>query len=80
MGEMADYYADLALQQQWEFDEEVAVVLKKNEESLFLETKDSENELIIGIRNYYAKYKKLSQKQKFCLAKWIVENSETYNQ
>lgn len=77
---MADYYADLALQQQWEFDEEVAVVLKKNEESLFLETKDSENELIIGIRNYYAKYKKLSQKQKFCLAKWIVENSETYNQ
>ena len=77
---MADYYADLALQQQWEFDEEVAVVLKKNEESLFLETKDSENELIIGIRNYYAKYKKLSQKQKYCLAKWIVENSETYNQ
>ena len=77
---MADYYADLALQQQWEFDEEVAVVLKKNEESLFLETKESENELIIGIRNYYAKYKKLSQKQKYCLAKWIVENSETYNQ
>lgn len=77
---MADYYADLALQQQWEFDEEVANVLKKNEESLFLETKESENELIIGIRNYYAKYKKLSQKQKFCLAKWIVENSETYNQ
>ena len=62
---MADYYADLALQQQWEFDEEVAVVLKKNEESLFLETKDSENELIIGIRKYYAKYKKLSQKQKY---------------
>ncbi|MBX3045115.1 MAG: hypothetical protein KIT33_15125 [Candidatus Kapabacteria bacterium] len=74
MGEMADYYADLAMQQQWEFDEEVADVLKKDEEFLFSNTDDAEDNLIKGIREYYIKYKKLSKKQKFCLARWIVEN------
>jgi len=74
MGEMADYYADLAMQQQWEFDEEVADVLKKDEEFLFSNTDDAEDDLVRGIREYYVKYKKLSKKQKFCLARWIVEN------
>jgi len=74
MGEMADYYADLAMQQQWEFDEEVADVLKKDEEFLFTNTDDAEDDLVRGIREYYVKYKKLSKKQKFCLARWIVEN------
>lgn len=74
MGEMADYYADLAMQQQGEFDEEVADVLKKDEEFLFSNTDDAEDDLVRGIREYYVKYKKLSKKQKFCLARWIVEN------
>ena len=71
---MADYYADLAMQQQWEFDNEVADILKKDEEFLFSNTDDAEDDLVRGIREYYVKYKKLSEKQKFCLARWIVEN------
>lgn len=74
MGEMADYYADLAIQQQWDFDEKVADVLKKDEEFLFSNTDDAEDDLVRGIREYYLKYRKLSKKQKFCLARWIVEN------
>jgi len=74
MGEMADYYVDLAMQQQWEFDDEVAYVLKKDDDFLFFNTEDSKDDLIKGIRDYYIRNKKLSKKQKFCLARWIVEN------
>lgn len=73
MGEIADYYADLAMQQQCEFEDEVADVLKKDEEFLFSNTDDAEDDLIKGIREYYIKHKKMSDKQKFCLARWIVE-------
>jgi sulfur relay (sulfurtransferase) DsrC/TusE family protein len=74
MGEMAEYYADLAMQQQAEFDEDVADVLKNSDDYLFLETSLSDSVLIKDIRDYYTRYKKLSEKQKYCLARWIVEN------
>ena len=74
MGEMADYYADLAMQQQWEFDQEVAEVILKGDDFLVSKTDGAKDDLIRGIRNYYSKNKKLSKKQKYCLARWIVED------
>jgi hypothetical protein len=76
MGEMADYYADLAIQQLCEFEGLIKEELLKSNEELFLLTQKAKDELTIGIRNYFDKHKKLSEKQRYCLARWIVEESE----
>jgi hypothetical protein len=75
MGEIADYYADLAMIAQSEYDDyEVTInaVLKNSDEDLVILTKHSKSPLIIGIRNYYMKHNRISEKQKQCLAKCIV--------
>ena len=76
MGDMADYYADLAMEQHYEFEGLIKNELLKSNEELFLLTKKAKDELTINIRNYFDKYKKLSEKQRYCLARWIVEESE----
>jgi hypothetical protein len=72
MGEMADYYADMAMQDDWKFQEDIEDELKKSNEELFKLTVESEDYLVIKIRDYFTKYSKLSDKQRFRLAEWIV--------
>jgi len=76
MGEMADYLSDLAMQQQFEFDELILDMLKCTDEELYLKSKHSSNKLVRGIREFYNCYPKLSEKQRYRLAEWIVENEE----
>jgi hypothetical protein len=76
MGDMADYYADLAMEQHYEFECLIKEELTKSNEELFLLTKKAKDDLTIGIRNYFENNKKLSEKQRYCLARWIVEESE----
>lgn len=73
---MADYYADLAMEQYYEFECLIKEELLKSNEELFLLTQKAKDELTINIRNYFDKYKKLSEKQRYCLARWVVEESE----
>ncbi len=76
MGEMADYYAGLAMEQQAEFNGMISDELKKTNEQLVTETQASKHSLIVGIREYYEKNKQLSKKQRYCLAKWIIEHDD----
>ena len=76
MGDMADYYADLAMEQHYEFEGLIKEELTKSNDELFLLTKKAKDDLTIGIRNYFEKNKKLSEKQRYCFARWIVEESE----
>jgi hypothetical protein len=76
MGDMAEYYMDLSMMSQWEDDEKILDMLKLDNNTLIKNTEISENSLIIGICTYYEKYKKLSDKQRWCLSKWLVDNDE----
>ena len=76
MGYIADLHYDMALQQMHEVNSAIETTLEKNDDyKLFLLTDDSDDELIIGIREYYEKYKTLSKKQRYCLARWICEQA-----
>ena len=76
MGDIADLHYDMALQQMHEVNNEIVTILERNDDSkLFLLTDDSDDELVIGIREYYEKYKTLSKKQRYCLARWLCEQA-----
>ncbi len=76
MGDMADMYYEMALEQMYEVQNEISEILEKNDNyKLFLLTDDSDDDLVIGIREYYDKYKKLSKKQRYCLARWLCEQA-----
>jgi hypothetical protein len=76
MGDIADYYADLAMDAYYEFNYSIKEESLKSDEELYLYTKKAKDELTIGIRNHFDKYKKLSEKQRYCLARWIVERNQ----
>tara|TARA_R100000781_G_C4006213_1_gene102055 strand:+ start:81 stop:311 length:231 start_codon:yes stop_codon:yes gene_type:complete len=74
MGEIADMCYDMALEQMCEVQKEIIEILKSNNnDKLFLLTDDSDDELVMGIRDYYEKYKTLSKKQRYCLARFICQ-------
>jgi len=76
MGDMAEMYYEMALEQMYEVQNEISEILDRNDnDKLFLLTDDSDDELVIGIREYYDKYKTLSKKQRYCLARWICEQA-----
>jgi len=76
MGDMAEMYYEMALEQMYEVQNEISEILDRNgNDKLFLLTDDSDDELVIGIREYYEKYKTLSKKQRYCLARWICEQA-----
>lgn len=79
MGYIADLHYDIAIQQMHEVNEKIQAILdKKDNDELFLLTNDSNDDLVIGIREYYHKYKKLSKKQRYCLARWILNNRSNF--
>ena len=51
MGDMADYYADLAMEQHYEFEGLIKEELTKSNDELFLLTKKAKDDLTIGITN-----------------------------
>ena len=64
----------MALKQMCEVQKEIIEILKSNNnDKLFLLTDDSDDELVMGIRDYYEKYKTLSKKQRYCLARFICQ-------
>ena len=74
MGDIADMYHEMAIIQYYEESNTVnQIVENTSEHDLYLLTVDSEDELIVNIRQYYEKHERLSDKQKYCLAKWIYE-------
>ena len=74
MGEMAEMYYEMALEQMYEVQNEISEILESSDnDKLFLLTDDSKDELVIGIREYYEKYNRFSKKQRYCLARWICE-------
>lgn len=78
MGEMADYLFDLTFAEENRIEEEVQYILKKDNEYLYKYTSASESELIKGIREYYKERGKLSDKQRYCLARWIAQYNIWY--
>lgn len=76
MGDMAEMYCEMALEQMYEVQNKISEILDRNDnDKLFLLTDDSDDELVIGIREYYVKYKTLSKKQRYCLARWVCEQT-----
>lgn len=76
MADIAEMYYEIALEQMYEVQNEIGEILDRNDnDKLFLLTEDSDDDLIVGIRDYYEKYNKLSKKQRFCLARWINEQT-----
>ena len=76
MGDMAEIHYEMALEQMYEVQNEISEILDRNDnDKLFLLTDDSDDELVIGIREYYEKYKTLSKKQRYCLARWVCEQT-----
>ena len=76
MGEIAEMYYEIALEQMYEVQNEISEILDRNDnDKLFLLTDKSNDDLVIGIREYYEKYNKLSKKQRYCLARWICEQA-----
>lgn len=71
MGDIADYYYTDGYGYD-DIEEEIEATLEKSNDFLFSLTKGSKDPLIVGIRDYYTKYNKLSEKQRYCLAKHIV--------
>ena len=76
MGNMAEMHYEMALEQMYEVQNEISEILDRNDDDkLCLLVEDSNDDLIIGIREYYEKYNKLSKKQRYCLAKFVCEQS-----
>lgn len=76
MGDIAGMHYEIALMQMYEVQKEISEILDRNDnDKLFLLTEDSNDDLIVGIRDYYEKYNKLSEKQRFCLARWICKQT-----
>lgn len=71
---MAEYYYDLACEQEIRMSPDWAYYLLKTNEELVELTEDSDEGIIIGIRNYWKEKGKLSEKQRGCLVRWIAYN------
>lgn len=75
MGDLTDDVHDMTIQQQAEFDAELEVWLELDDRALCFATTMARKPLVIAIRNHYAKYLKLSKKQRYVLARWCVEKN-----
>lgn len=76
MSDLAEMYYEIAIIQMYDLQNEISEILDRSDnDKLFLLTEDSNDDLIVGIRDYYEKYNKLSKKQRFCLARWICEQT-----
>jgi hypothetical protein len=72
MGEMADYYREVEDDVEIRIREDATYYLTKTNDELASLSKDSEEGIIIGIRTYWKEKGKLSDKQRWCLAKWLA--------
>lgn len=71
MGDLADWAFDEAIRQEAEFDQDLDAWLEETDAVLRRETAAARSEKIKGIRSWP---RPLSEKQRYCLARWIVEN------
>lgn len=78
---MADYYIDRMFDDIYgeeydeiDFENSVRYYYSFDPTMLTDLCKKSRKPIILGIRQYYKKYKKLSIKQRYCLAIWAAEN------
>lgn len=79
MGEMAD----MLLDQMWNPDQDMdcddpdlIALFELPVADLVKATSRARDEKIKGIRRYYAEHGKLSEKQRWCLAFWLMEHDE----
>ena len=76
MGEMADIYYEMAFEQYVDVQNSIHIILnEKSNLELIEEVKKSKDDLVNGIKDYFNKKNILSEKQRYCLAKWIIENN-----
>lgn len=74
MGEFADMAYEQAEYEQLQWDFIIGELLERTNEQLIKDSSLSRLPLICGIRKYWKQHKKLSKKQRYCLARWIAED------
>lgn len=71
MGDAADMVLEAAEAESWALQDELAYMLEKSDDELRKATARSRTPKIVSIRKWPGK---LSDKQRYCLARWSVEN------
>lgn len=69
MGDIADYLADLCIEDRIQYEFALESWLRKSDDELKQATAESRLPIVMSIR----KFKKLSHKQRVVLANWLVE-------
>jgi hypothetical protein len=76
MGEHADDALNACIEQWAEDSLAIDEQLSCTNSELVDFTAGARLPLIVGIRRHYEKYGSLSRKQRYCLARWIVEHDD----
>jgi len=76
MGDIADYLFDIALEEEIRKFSDIQNILSMSNKELVDATINDRKDIIVGIRSYFFIYDKLSDKQRYCLARSIADDRD----